>query len=317
MNSGFRTTKVCLGLIICILSVSPWQLAGQQTRVLFQTGFEASEGYSPVSNLNGVNGWSSTSNGGSGIPDDSFFPNEGQQAFIGFAPFEDISEENFSLFLWNPVNFTPDGPEDSIVEFRVMFQIFDSTTGSRDDFRWSFFNRENKRLFTIDFDNSSLRINYLLGSSSDFILTRTPFVNDKPYQLRVVLNFQTNKWSAFLDEQLILAELPLVEDGIEASLSDVSIIWSVKDVAAPGDNFMVFDNYRVSVLSTRPSVEMFKEPDGTVVLRASSAIASTWQLQYSDNLTSWETLFDANLGPNPSEWEIDLSREAGFWRFVP
>jgi hypothetical protein len=40
------------------------------------------------------------------------------------------------------------------------------------------------------------------------------------------------------------------------SVGDVDAVWSYWDPAAPGDNFMIFDNYRVGIdASSRPTVQ--------------------------------------------------------------
>ncbi len=307
--------------ILFLLVLTPLLVAGDE--ILFETGFEQSEGYFPTSSLNGVNGWLSTENKGTGIPENSFFEGEGQQAFIGFAPFENISEENFSLFLWRPIDFSPQTQNDRFVQFRVRFQIYDSFNNNRDDFRWAFFNKENKRLFTLDFDNSALRINYLLGNSGEFIQTRTTFNNTTIYQLRVVMDFQQNVWNAYLNDTLFVENKRLVPAGAEPSLSDVSAIWAVRNVTRPGDNFMVFDDYQISTVFDDPTepapphtVRIVRTENG-LDLQASAERQSNWTIQGSDNLKTWTSLIDVTLDPQVKSWELDSSQTAGFWRIIP
>lgn len=293
------------------------------SELLYRTTFEQSEGFFPSSNLNGVNGWIASSDGGTGIPDDNFFPDLGQHAFIGFVPFENLSEENFSLFLWHPINYIPRSSTNlGSVIYKVKFRIFDSTNDARDDFRWAFFNTENKRLFTLDFDNSALRINYILGSSTTFIPTRATFDNQTIYDLEVKLDFQNNKWSASLNGQLFIQDIRLLETGRLPSLSDVSAIWAVRDTTKPGNNFMLFDDYEITVdtgntQTSNADLKIAINEDGSLALRASADSESRWSIEGSDDLKKWNFLLDVVLTTDVSEWPLDTGKQHGFWRIIP
>lgn len=312
--------KTCL-LFGALLSGIPF--VSWSSELLYRTTFEQSEGFFPTSNLNGVNGWIASSDGGTGIPDDNFFPGLGQHAFVGFAPFENLSEENFSLFLWHPVNYIPRSANNlGSVVYKVKFRIFDSTNDARDDFRWAFFNTENKRLFTLDFDNSALRINYILGSTTNFVPTRATFDNQTMYDLEVKLDFQNNKWSASLNGQVFIQDIRLLETGRLPSLSDVSVIWAVRDTTKPGDNFMLFDDYEITLdtgsnPSSNAELKIALKEDGTLALRASADSASSWSIEGSDDLKKWNFLLDVLLTEDISEWQLDSGNPQGFWRIIP
>lgn len=317
-----RADKILTFFLLFFFSSTPGSFFLYGNEVIFRTGFEPSEGYEPIFDLGGINGWVGSNAGGSGIPEDTFFEGEGQQAFIGFSPFDQLSEQNFSLFLWNPINFIPAENENPILEFNVTFQILDSGTGGRDDFRWSFFNTENTRLFTLDFDNLTLRLNYVLGSNSDFIETRTSFTNTNIYQLKVRMDFKANAWSCWIDEILVIENELLFEEGVAQSLGDVSAIWAVKDSSDPGDNFMVFDNYeilKINTLAEEPvlQVNIVRRESGALLLKANASIESQWIIQGSDDLEKWNFLTDVTLTPDGSEWLLNQDQEKGFWRIIP
>lgn len=332
MNS-FRThTKISswLGLFLFLighmLSSSLWGQDEDETstRVLFETGFEISEGYESNANLNGVNGWQTTFDGGSGIPEDEFFEGKGQQAFVGFSPFDGLSDENFSLFLWQPINYSPPQNRQSVISFQVLFQIFDNTddTKARDDFRWSFFNQDNQRLFTLDFDNNALRLNYLLGSSNEFFETRTTFNNNTIYNLEVQMDFEANSWSAWLNDDLVIENQPAFEDGMQKNLGDVSAMWVVNTPSDPGDNFMIFDDYKIVEIFSEPppivngEVRISKNDQDVFVLQARAESNSDWTIQGSTNLEDWTPLLQVSLTPDWQEWELDTSDSHGFWRIL-
>lgn len=308
--------------LLSALVICTFAMTGYSNEVLFETGFEADEGYQPNSNMRGVNGWVANFDGGTGIPDDIFFDGFGQQAFIGFAPFDGISETNFSLFLWHPIQFVPAASEKPTIEFSVDFQIYDSSTEARDDFRWSFFNADSERLFTLDFDNRNLRVNYLIGRNNEFFETRTTFDNDTIYSLNVTLDFESNTWTARLNDKVITANQALFEDQVTPSLGDVSAMWVVNDTANPGDNFMVFDNYKVVKVTESKSpppvtVNIERSSAGELLLRARAEEASAWVIEGSDDLSQWNAILNVELGTEFSEWLLDDTQSSGFWRLVP
>src|SRR4029079_16901271 len=99
--------------------------------------------------------------GASGILS-NFFPGLGQQAYLGFTAPERNTNEFFSVY--RPVNVAPIPTNQSLLRFSVLMQIVDSTStnGPWDDFRWSVYNTNGVRLFTLDFDNASLMVSYIL-----------------------------------------------------------------------------------------------------------------------------------------------------------
>src|SRR5580765_965591 len=69
--------------------------------VIYQTGFEFSEGYSTNKDLVDQNGWVKFGSGGNGIVSD-FIPGKGQQAYVGFTP--PTTNVDSSLFVLQPLN---------------------------------------------------------------------------------------------------------------------------------------------------------------------------------------------------------------------
>ena len=76
-------------------------------------------------------------------------------------------------------------------------QIADSTNGQCDDFRWSVYNTNGARLFTLDFDNSSFR-SRTDSTIAPFVPTGLKFDNEGFYDLAISMNFGGNLWSATL-----------------------------------------------------------------------------------------------------------------------
>lgn len=106
--------------------------------------------------------------GGNGILS-GFIPGQGQQAYIGFAPPDPGSDQ---LYVWRPINFNPLAAGLPVINFSVLMRIADSSNTNYDYFRWSTYNMQGDRLFSIEFDVYALVVNYQLNG--------TQFRGDQP-----------------------------------------------------------------------------------------------------------------------------------------
>ncbi len=293
----------------------PWpgNLASAETgRVLYETHFEPGEGFDANVTLIGQDGWVGEGTGGNGLVT-NFFEGEGQHAFVGFnAP---TNTDEF-LNVWKPVNYRPGMTNPPVVTFSVLLSVEDSseTTTNRDDFRWSVYNSEGDRLFTIDFDNPALQINYLLDSG-DFIFTGQTFTNSVAYQLALRMDFEHNLWSATLNGAPLATNLPVTTMSRPLNFGDVDAVWAIRIPGRAGDNFMVFDNYRVSTEAAEPSrleaLGMLK--DGQFLVRCFGVMGMTYVVESSADLATWSSIATNSV---PSSGHFDhLDEDGGSHRF--
>ncbi len=211
-------------------------------QVIYETGFEAAQGFSTGSPLIGQGGWQGAGSGGNGIVT-GFFPDSDQQAYLGYTP------PNFgddSLFLWRPVNFTPETNSRPLVRFSVTMGIVDSDNYEYDSFEWSVYNLSGQRLFTLDFDNSDLTLYYLLDDGTGYHYAGGYFENGTIYDLEITMDFARNRWIASLDGEPMDAEQPITTTGAARNLGDVDAVWLPTYPDFPGDNTMIFDDYRLT-----------------------------------------------------------------------
>lgn len=270
------------------------EAAPPEEMVIYSTQFEPSEGYDDTQTLAGQNGWESFGTGGNGLTD--IWEGFGHQAFVGFTPFDELGEpDRFSIFVFQPLNHEPDLEARPLVLFRVRIQISDSENGHYDDFRWSIFNTELKRLFTLDFDNDALAINYALDDDLPFVATGVTFGNDSIYDLEIRMDFGRNQWSAKINDLPIVTGKPITTkpESVSLTLGDIDAIWAVRDVENPGDNFMLFDNYRV-IAAPRTELAPFMEFVGftgeNAVVRLTGEAETSYRIQGSSNLENWDDL---------------------------
>ena len=273
----------------------------QQT--LYSTGFEHEEDYLPDLTLTGQNGW--VGYGADGIVT-NFFAGLGQQAYIGYLPPPGETNDFYSVF--RPINFTPSGTN-QMVRFSVLMQIVDSssTNGPWDDFRWSVYNTNGNRFFSLDFDNASLQVSYVLDDGKGFIPANTSFDTQGTYDLTMELNFSRNLWTATLNDVVIVNAKPITTIGSPLNLGDIDAVWAVRDPVRPGDNFMLFDNYRITVEAS-PSIPSRLEAlgmsaAGSFQLRFYGEPGLVYRIETSSDFIAWDPLVTITA---PAEGVLDL-----------
>ncbi|MEE2614220.1 MAG: hypothetical protein VYC62_01400 [Verrucomicrobiota bacterium] len=256
-----------------------------QSQIIYQTGFEPEEGYDLQYTLAGQLGWQAEGTGGNGLIKDTF-QGLGNQAYIGFWPPENNDEGYINLWrsIENPT------AEIKVIRFSVVMMIADSEDNQRDEFRWSIYNSETKRLASVDFDNHSQTINYELDDGEGFRDTGFSFERDTAYDLTIDIDFPENNWDAKIGDVYITENQPLTTSNAKLELGDISAVWVLREIGKPGENFMVFDDYKIEEKPiTNPpnnglSIEMVND------LPVMTFEAGKYLLQSSLDLKSWEDL---------------------------
>jgi hypothetical protein len=300
-----------------------WALAGilcgiacaqAQTTVLYETEFEPSEGYSADLDLAGQRGWLMDGTGGNGLLDGQF-AGLGQQAYIGFAP---PTDTNAFTTVWRPVDFDPAPANNPLVHFSVKFQVIPSTQGSQDDFRWSIYNQAADRLFSIDFESSTGDISYVL-EDGNFVSTGFTIAFDGLYDLDVWMDFKRNLWSAYLNDFLLVNSLPLTKNNAPLTFGDADAVWFVRGSPA-GDNFMAFDNYRVTAeaLSSIPAYieSTGVDESGFFTFRAYGEKGLKYAVEVTQDFVNWFSLGEYVNAEGSFAFEDNTSKgfSRGFYR---
>jgi len=240
--------RILVTLAFCTLGLQ-WAPAGSTN--VYKTGFEASEGFQEQP-LAGQNGWVQDGTGGAGITG----PSTNQYAYIGFnLP---TSDSELSTAVWKPLSVST-VPSNSVLAVRVDLSITDTSAPSTnyDEFHWSVYNTNNNRLFSLIFDNNTLGIFY---QTSDGVFGDTGFSFDHDiwYHLVITLDFARNRWNAVMNQTDLGINRPIVSGTIPLNFGDADAIWSYSDPFSPGDNYMSFDDFQVSIdSSSKPLLQSF------------------------------------------------------------
>lgn len=293
--------------LVALLLFQP--VANAAPVVVFQTGFEIAEGYQEGI-LSGQQGWVAYGTGGNGVVA-GFFAGSAQQAYVGFNP-PTVAED--LLNVWKPIDYAPLAVGRPIVRFSVRMEIVDSTNGEYDNFRWSAYNTNGARLFSLDFDNYFGTISYGLDDTNGLVETGFDFSNDGGYDLVITMNFAQNRWTAELNDTVVVNAKPITTTGAALNFGDMDAVWAIFNPAAPGDNFMVFDDYLVTadtVTAIPPRLEpVTRLNDGRFLLRINGEPGMNYAIETSANLGSWVHL-TTRTAPTPGGVFEFLDETAG------
>jgi hypothetical protein len=295
---------LALALLANACASEPW--------TLYSTGFEVSEGYAPADRGFALwdqgMGWTGEGSGGNGLLYE-FFEGYGQQAYIGFAP---PIYKHESLNVWRPLDFAAPPPHWPVLKFGVLMQVVDSSNHHWDDFRWSAYNTAGQRLFTIDFDNASAEIYYLLDDNTAFRSSGYEFSNDVMYYLEVYLDFARNYWQAIMNGQVIIDAQPITTTHARLDLSDIDAVWFLHEKGAAGDNYLLFDEYSITaepVDSIPPSLDIVAHHStGEFELLLHGEPGLTYAIDVADGTADANGLLWSELAT--------YSTPNGLWRFL-
>jgi hypothetical protein len=189
-----------------------------------------------------------------------------------------------NLYVWQPLNFTPDTNTRPVVTFSTFMEIIDSSNSQYDDFGWTVYNQNGITLFYLDFDNSDLGIYYQLNDSRVSHDTGATFQNGHIYYLEITMDFARNAWSAALDGETLVRNAPIsAATGVKRDLGDIDSTW-IQRQGGIGDNYMLFDDYYITSDRSQVPALIAVPQDQTVILGGAAqfmAVAdSTLELSY-------------------------------------
>jgi hypothetical protein len=136
-----------------------------------------------------------------------------------------------------------------------MMVIVDSTNGNRDSFGWIFYNSDLETLMGLSFNNETKKIYYFLGDDERFKETGYEFANETIYQLSINIDFVNNLWSASTEDANLVENKKITTLGKKLNLGAFDASWLIHNKNSPGNNYMIFDDYSVSIESKSSTVK--------------------------------------------------------------
>jgi hypothetical protein len=289
-----------------VLSVYP----SAPSQLIYQTGFDTAQGYNLNLLLNGQKGWQKQGSSEAGLVND-FFDNGSQQGYLGFSS----TAPDVNTWLWQPLNHTPNTNTFPVVKFATEMAIVDSSDGFYDTFGWDVFNRDNRELFFLGFDNSDLGIYYQLnGPDSAYHYTGLDFKNGQIYALEITMDFGRNRWSATLDGALLVEGQPIsATNNVARNLGDIDATL-LPNATFQGNNYLLFDNYRVTAEKVQLPVIITPPQNQTAsvggaasfLVVVDSPLAVTYQWRFNGNALPGATLPKLDLD------QLTLSQQGNY-----
>ncbi len=266
----------------CLLLV----LIQSQAQSLYQTDF--SNFTAGEDQLVGTDGWMG-SNIGEGVHgiDSEAIVGLGHSAFLGFNP---PSTDLVSVYRPIDQSLLSSG-SGSVIEFNVVMGISDSFNGQYDRFYFSLYDPLNNYLAALVFDNTNEGFGIWVSDGVDQVYTDEEFLTDVLYDLTIVAKFSENSWSAYLDDIPLFVDRPLTAVTGTPEFGDVAVEWEITDPNNPGDNWLLFDDWEISLLPAStpslPVIQTFTHDGENVAFTWPGNAGDTYQVEYSSDLQQW------------------------------
>jgi hypothetical protein len=231
----------------------------------------------------------------------------GSAAYIGANPTRINGVSSKSVYVRRAVNLDPVALGQEVAGFSVVFGILDSTAAAlfrRDNFEFQIWNSSSQLLGGIQFDNSRLdsltglplRSIYLLyWSGSAFVYANTgyTFLAEEPEILDFRINFRTNRWTVFLGGAPLFEDIafytgPNVRNfGSVVAQMQVTNTFPFSSDIYPGDNYMLFDDFRLRTDPVTVTLESSWTATGSFRLDWNEEYGHRYRLQYSPDAARW------------------------------
>jgi len=271
--------------------------------VLYETDFESF--IVGDDTLVGVDGWNGTNVGQHvhGIVS-SAHPSLGKSGFLGInSPASDIVLVNRN------VNFAPSPVGDTVVKFSSTLAINRSTNGNDDFFSVVVFNQNNDLLASIVFDtfNRSIRRRDGTSGNPSELLSKL-FDYATPFELSFRIDFAANRWAAEIDGDVLFDDRQFNGGGASLDLKTIGIAWSLYDQSSPGNNWLLFDNWKVESCPVLRITSVTINQQGEAVLSWTVESGFQYRVEASDNLEIWmENLPQSVFLAQPGDTEFNYT----------
>lgn len=269
-----------LPAVLLAFLILPASLSAQAP--VFGTNFDAYQTGANTSWI-GQDGWigNTTNTTSQGIDTDQI-AGLGNTAFLGFnqpdVPFPTI---------FRPVPMQPLTEDTGVITLRTLLGVRDATNDRRDSFHVLVANQDGNTLASVQFDNRNDSFGIWRLDGVNRADTGFNFLRAELHDLRLVLSFPANQWTAFLDGVPLFEDEPLHLGDRPLTLGAFGVGWQLNqpDPALHGDNWLLVADWRVETeIPLRPRILTGALPtDPTAVFQARAT--GTFQIERTPTLT--------------------------------
>jgi subtilisin family serine protease len=238
---------------------------------LYATDFNVGSGFTAGRSLQGQNGWLilgatqavqviSAGSGGE------------QTAYIGYAP--TYSALYDTHYAWRPVNYLP--ATNQLVRFSTRIRLVDSTNGEYDYFAWAVYNRAGDFLFEVRFhnDEAPVRLYYRLNNELPPEITSLTMNINVEYEFTLLMDFNRNVWEAALGGITLVEGAPInaSNNPLPMDLGDIDAVWYWAAPPYAGNNYLLFDDYRIDILTPGQPPAILAQPQSVAVTEGATVL---------------------------------------------
>ena len=227
----------------------------------YSTNFDASQGYVGGATLSAQNGWTTNDNNQPdyvGTVSNYSVPASDYVAYLGGLGLSNgIVPSASPVFLYRP--FTLGATTAYAFDVDMAITRSGATYPTNDSFAWTFQNTAGTNLFSVDFvptttndsnnARTTLAVRYTVNGGTQ-TTTGNGLLSDAYYHLTVSVNVLANQFSIALTPTggtaLTLASNVSLGANLAGTLGQVAATWN-DNVANPGGNALIFNNYAVTV----------------------------------------------------------------------
>ncbi|MGK0186058.1 MAG: hypothetical protein ACI9R3_001841, partial [Verrucomicrobiales bacterium] len=180
----------------------------------------------------------------------------------------------------------------------VLFGINGSTEGDNDAFGFDFFDGSGELLAAIIFDTSAVDFGVWIDDSVTSTFTGELFTPGLLNILSISIDLKANQWSADLEGEILFTDISFTASTAVRDLGGIGVEWQIADVAAPGDNWMLFKDISLTAIDELPPTivpdDTFRitsvkiAPAGGIMLEWPAISGIRYQIQHSQDGLLWE-----------------------------
>ncbi len=264
-------------------------------------------------NLVGYDNWNGSPKGrGSHGIDAEAVPGLGQSAFIGYAS---PGGNTNSAIVLRPILHDPVASGEPIIRLVAAIGLNDSDNNNnpqRNSFFITFLNSSGTPLASLNYNNTEAGFGLWRDDGIETHDTGEEFIRNEVQLLVAEIDFANNTWSVDLDGFQIFRDQPFtVKNGEDLDLGGTAISWQRGSGNNWGNNWMLFDDWTVYADTSKLTIpeENFKinsitqTAGGDITLQWKSRPGFRYQVEYSNDLLTWQSDLPNSLIEEPVETE--------------
>jgi hypothetical protein len=199
-------------------------------------------------------------------------------------------------------------------------QVVQSTAGGDDDFRWAVYNTNGNRMFGLSFETGTQEI-WFQEEDLVFQPTDWSFDFEGTYDLHIWMDFARNSWTALLNDVVLAnARFITLTNTTPLNFGDADAVWFVNNPSGVGNNYLLFDNYRVTAedLFAIPAIlePIGRTAEGFFQFLIHGQPGVRYSVDVTSDFETWDSLGEFTDPDGTFTFEDDTAGDfaAGFYR---